>query len=59
MAKPQIVHYTQLKAAIREVLSAHKAVKAGVATHAEVHKNAIEAHRQKMDANARLRSPRG
>lgn len=59
MAKPQVFHYTSLKAVAPRMASAHQAVKQHVASHTQKHKDAIEAHRQKMDANALLRKTTG
>jgi hypothetical protein len=57
MAKEARVHYTNLQAAIRDVLAAHDGVRHGIAAHTEKHADFIEKHRKKQEADALLKQP--
>lgn len=54
MAKPKIVRVTGLQDASRDLLSAHAAVKAGIATHAEKHETVLEQRRSQVAQNRKI-----
>lgn len=55
MARRVIVKVTNLQAAARELISAHAALREGVATHAEKHDAALDASRKQSRMNKAIR----
>lgn len=48
MARSNIPVHTNVKAALRDIISAHQAILDGIATHAEKHRLIVDARREEV-----------